>query len=141
MIYRGSVLPQSFLFFYLIICLVFEIHLIIMLLIAVLLASLTLELRIVNENLLFQLTIFKFCIVKKQLLPSNIDVMKFKRTGWAQKLVLIKVKKGLNIRITAFHPKTVYKNLLDYGTDYDVPVYKTKDYKILERMEKTRKKI
>jgi hypothetical protein len=63
----------------------------------------------------------------------QIKSMKFKRIGWAQKCVIIKNEKGFNFKIANFNPNNIYKDLVDFAKEYDIPISKSKDYLILER--------
>ena len=57
----------------------------------------------------------------------------FKRVGWKTKLAVIKLEKGLSIRVSLFTPNTIYKDLLVFCNENNVEVKKTKDYLIIEK--------
>jgi hypothetical protein len=59
--------------------------------------------------------------------------MKFKRVGWATKVAIIQVEKGLNIRVVNFVPKNVFVVLIDFANKHDISISKTKYYLILEK--------
>ncbi|MCP3032863.1 hypothetical protein LF817_16170 [Halobacillus sp. A1] len=92
------------------------------------------KLKIVNGFLTFQILIFTFAVYKKQVNHSQIESMKFKRIGWGKKRVIVKNNHGFNFRISNFYPEEIYKDLMDFANEYNVPISKTKDYLILEKL-------
>lgn len=90
--------------------------------------------KILEDSLNYQALLFTFTIYKKQVHHNQIDSMKFKRVGWAKKSVTVKSNKGLNLRISNFYPKGVYNDLIAYAEKYSIPINKTKDYLILEKL-------
>ncbi|WP_117170121.1 hypothetical protein [Paraliobacillus sediminis] len=67
--------------------------------------------------------------------PKHIDSVKFKRIGWGKKCVIVKNNTGLNFRISNFDPEIIYNDLLAFANAYSIPITKTKDYLILERLK------
>ncbi|WP_090871377.1 hypothetical protein [Oceanobacillus limi] len=61
--------------------------------------------------------------------------MTFKRAGWGKKCVIIKNHKGFHFRIINFKPEHIYNDLMDFAQNYEIPVSKTKDYLILEKLK------
>lgn len=91
------------------------------------------KLKISNGTLTFQIRIFSVSFYNKAVSHKEITSMKFKRAGWGKKCVIVKNHKGFNFRITNFNPETIYNDLNNFATDYEIPIYKTKDYLILEK--------
>lgn len=71
-------------------------------------------------------------------MPDNIKQVKFIRTGWAQKAVVIKVHKGFNKRLAVPKPENVYERLYEFAENHAIETIKTGDYLILERLERNR---
>ncbi|WP_430787496.1 hypothetical protein VBD025_16615 [Virgibacillus flavescens] len=88
----------------------------------------------INDHLEYRIMFFHICIYKKEISPDQIVQMKFKRTGWSQKMAAIQLKKGLGIRVIDFKPETVHENLIRFAEKHDVSVSKSKDYVILEKL-------
>ncbi|MCZ2260923.1 hypothetical protein [Sporosarcina sp. G11-34] len=91
------------------------------------------KLKILDSFLTFQICLFSLPLYNRTVSSEQISNMKFKRVGWARKCVVIKNKKAFNFRITNFSPDSLYKDLIDFANKYDVPIFKTKDYTILEK--------
>jgi hypothetical protein len=92
------------------------------------------NLRIEKDTLTYEIFLFSIRIYKKEVDYKQIDQIKFKRVGWATKSAVVKNKQGFHFRITNFKPEEVYDDLIDYAEGFDIPLTKTKDYQILERL-------
>ena len=99
-----------------------------------LLLSFFIRFRFVIDDgyLTFQTLFFSNPIYKKVLLPNQINEIKFIRFGWT-KYAVIKVKKGLNVRIANFTPSNVFNDLIEFADEEGIPIFKTKDYLRLEK--------
>lgn len=83
----------------------------------------------------FQIRIFTLAIYKRKINHNQIKGMKFKRTGWGKKCAIVQSHKGFNFRITHFKQEIIYNDLIDFANDYEIPIFKTKDYLILEKLK------
>jgi hypothetical protein len=83
--------------------------------------------------LIYQLLFMAVPIFKKVVSPNQIIRMKFIRVGWMSKGAIIQVKKGINIRVIHFSPDNILINLIDFANKNNIPIFKTKDYQILEK--------
>lgn len=99
------------------------------------LASIRFKFKIHDSHLVYQIMLFNKSIIKKAIYPEQINLMKFIRVGWAKKAAIIKVKKGINIRLAVLEPQKAYDHLIEFAKNYDITIVKTKDYLILERMK------
>ncbi|KIL50154.1 hypothetical protein KP77_15290 [Jeotgalibacillus alimentarius] len=87
----------------------------------------------INEGkLTFNTFFMKWLIYSRDISPSDIKEVKFKRANWAAKLVLIKTTNGLPVRLFNFHPEYLFWQLEQYCKIHKVPYKKSKDYKILD---------
>lgn len=93
------------------------------------------KLKIGDDSLTFQILVFNLTIYKKEVHYNQIIRMKFKRTGWAKKCVNVQNKMGFNFRITNFNSENIYHDLIDFADKHKIPVSKTKDYLILEKLK------
>ncbi|MCJ0930492.1 hypothetical protein MST22_04930 [Virgibacillus halodenitrificans] len=91
------------------------------------------SLEISDGVLGFQIRILNILIYNKMVNHKQIIGLDFKRVGWGKKCAVIKIHKGFNFRVIDFNPKTVFKHLVNFATDYDIPVSKTKEYTILDK--------
>lgn len=86
-----------------------------------------------EDHLTYTVTLLNISIYQKKTVQSNIKKMIFKRVGWKTKLAVIKLEKGLSIRVSLFTPNTIYEDLLGFCKENGIQVEKTKDYLILEK--------
>lgn len=89
-----------------------------------------------SDQLVYELNLFKKSIVRKQIPPVQINQIKFKEVGWFKRAAVIKLNKGMDIRIINNDPKKVYDDLFEFGKRNDIKIIKTKDYLRLERRGK-----
>ncbi|WP_112180453.1 hypothetical protein [Paraliobacillus zengyii] len=90
--------------------------------------------KIVEDSLNFKILLFKFIVYKRNVDHKQIDSMKFKRSGWGKRCVIVKNHKGFNFKIFNFYPIKVYSDLIDFANAYSIPITKTKDYVTLEKL-------
>jgi hypothetical protein len=83
--------------------------------------------------LIYQLLFMAIPIFQKVVSPNQIIRMKFIRVGWMSKGAIIQVKNGFNIRVIHFSPDDILVNLIDFANKNNIPISKTKDYRILEK--------
>lgn len=91
------------------------------------------QFQIDHKRLTYQIFLLTIPIYKKEVVPEQITEIKFIRVDWAKKGAIVRMKKGLNIRIILFNPNSVYEDLKHFANENDVLVNKTRDYKILEK--------
>ncbi|MBM7579797.1 hypothetical protein [Jeotgalibacillus terrae] len=87
---------------------------------------------ITGGKLTFNTFFMKWRIYKRNISPSDIKEIKFKRANWAAKLALIKTANGLPIRLFNFHPKYLFWQLEQFCKIHKVPYKKSRDYKIID---------
>ena len=91
------------------------------------------SLKIEEDHLTYTISLLNRTIYQKNSFPSNIKRITFKRIGWKTKLAVIKLEKGLPIRVSLFTPTTIFDDLMNYCNENNIEVVKTKDYLILEK--------
>ncbi|KGR77389.1 hypothetical protein CD29_15080 [Ureibacillus manganicus DSM 26584] len=94
---------------------------------------LTFEVKIDERTIHYKVSLMGRTFYKKTWGPNDLKQLKFTRIGWQTKSVVIQVKKGFNIRLSNFTPDQLFIDLLNFAKLNDVPIYKTKDYMILEK--------
>ncbi|WP_117149164.1 MULTISPECIES: hypothetical protein [Paraliobacillus] len=92
------------------------------------------QFKIVEDSLNYKILLFKFIVYKRNVEHKQIDSMKFKRSGWGKRCVIVKNNKGFNFKIFNFYPEKVYSDLIDFANLYSIPITKTKDYVTLEKL-------
>ncbi|MEC5425250.1 hypothetical protein QGM71_17330 [Virgibacillus sp. C22-A2] len=105
------------------------------LLLTIILASFRFKFTIHTDHLVYQIFLFNKSIIKKEIYPDQINQVKFIRVGWAKKAAIIKINKGINIRLAVLEPQKAYEHLIEYAEIHDITIFKSKDYLILERMK------
>ncbi|KPH74529.1 MULTISPECIES: hypothetical protein [Bacillaceae] len=105
------------------------------LLIAIGLASFRFKFTIHTDHLIYEILLFNKPIIQKEIYPDQVNQLKLIRVGWAKKSAIIKVKKGINIRLSVLEPQEAYEHLIGFAEKHDIMIFKTKDYLILERMK------
>ena len=89
--------------------------------------------QINGKYLNYQIFLLSIPLYKKEIVPEQIAEIKFIRVDWAKKGAIVRMKRGLNIRVIHFNPDSVCGDLEHFAKENNVSVNKTRDYKILER--------
>ncbi|MGE8078770.1 hypothetical protein [Peribacillus loiseleuriae] len=89
--------------------------------------------KIDDGYLTYQILFLTMPIYKQVIYPNQIIQMKFKRSSWVTKGVIIQVKKGFSIRVVNFVPHNLFADLIDFANEYGISISKTKDYLVLEK--------
>ncbi|WP_413367327.1 hypothetical protein [Lysinibacillus sp. 3P01SB] len=126
-------------FFYLILCILsweLPIHrwIILTAFIVFLLLAFVKYTLVINHNIIYTIQLFRITIYKKEVTSLHIKEIIFKRRDWSSKLAVIKLYKGLSIRVALFKPENVYDDLVEFCEDNAIHYEKTRDYKIIEKM-------
>ena len=87
-----------------------------------------------EDKVIYTTFLARFPIYKKKVAPSQIKKVVFKRFNWKTKLAVIKLHKGIPIRITLFKPDSVFNELITFCEKHTIQYEKTRDYKILEKL-------
>ena len=88
-----------------------------------------------EDKVIYTTFLARFPIYKKKVAPSQIKKVVFKRFNWKTKLAVIKLHKGIPIRITLFKPDSVFNELITFCEKHTIQYEKTRDYKILEKLK------
>ena len=97
-------------------------------------AFITYHVVINKHTISYTIKLFGLKIYNKKIIHTDVIKITFKRMGWNAKSAVIKVRKGLSIRVGYFKPNDVYKDLIVFCEENEIPYKKTKDYKIIENM-------
>lgn len=106
---------------------------VLILLLATVLLLISFKFSIHNDHLVYEILLFNKPILNKRINPEEIKYLKFIRVGWAKKAAIIKMNKGINIRLALLEPPKAYDHLIEFAETHEVAIVKTKDYLILER--------
>lgn len=88
-----------------------------------------------GDKVTYTIFFLRYSIYQKKVGPSHIKKVFFKRVNWKTKLAVIKLHKGISIRISLFKPDSVFNELMTFCEKNDIPYEKTRDYKILEKLK------
>ena len=97
-------------------------------------AFVTYQVVINKHTIRYTIKLFGLKIYNKEIIHKEVAKITFKRIGWNSKLAVIKVRKGLSIRVGYFKPTDVYKGLIVFCEKNEIQYEKTKDYKTIEKM-------
>ena len=84
-------------------------------------------------SLVFEIYLFHYKIFTRKIRYTDITRMTFMRVGLGKRCVIIQTRRGLNLRIINFSPDSVYDDLIKFADRYHILIYKTKDYRHLEK--------
>ncbi|MFE7062526.1 hypothetical protein ACFVAD_10245 [Sutcliffiella sp. NPDC057660] len=110
----------------------FSFHIIILVFILVALGT-SYELTVDKAVLTYQMLFLQTTIFKRTVNASQISQMKFKRYGWIQTGVAIRMKKGFTLRIVGFKPQHHLIRLEKFAEENGIPINETAGYIILKR--------
>ena len=88
-----------------------------------------------KDKVIYTMFFLSYPIYQKKVSPSQIKKVIFKRVNWKTKLAVIKLHKGISIRITLFKPDSIFNELMTFCEKNDIQYEKTRDYKILEKLK------
>ncbi|SES23432.1 hypothetical protein SAMN05518872_10658 [Psychrobacillus sp. OK032] len=89
-----------------------------------------------DGHLNFETYLMTICIYKRVIYPSQMKIVEFKRYSWTTQGALIRIRKGLNLRLVLFSPNEIFNELLTFAYKHDIQTSKSKDYQLLERRSK-----
>ncbi|TFB22880.1 hypothetical protein E3U55_06475 [Filobacillus milosensis] len=98
----------------------------------VLVGFLRFNFQISNKKLTYYVSFWKFKLMYKEVQPSDIKMINFKRIGRSKKGAIIQMQKGSNFRIVDFKPDTVTDDLEKFSGKHNIPLHMTKDYMKLQ---------
>ena len=102
-------------------------------LLIILTSNIQFEFTIGDSFLLDERLLFRKSLYKKRMDPKEIKQIKFTRIGWKRKGAIIQMEKGFSIHITHYTPDSAIAELMGFAHKYEIPIEKTRDFKILEK--------
>ncbi|MFD1738888.1 hypothetical protein ACFSCX_20450 [Bacillus salitolerans] len=91
------------------------------------------RLLIKTDCLIYQTLLGNTPIITRCFYPNQIRKIQLKRMGWWTKGAVIKVNKGVHVKIVHFRPASIFEELERFSNEKNIVLEKTKDYKLLER--------
>ncbi|WP_144510550.1 hypothetical protein [Bacillus sp. FJAT-22090] len=89
-----------------------------------------------SDRLTYEVSVLTTRVYKRVIYPHQLNKIEFKRYGWSTPGALVRVKKGFNMRLVLFSPSEIFRELLTFAYNHEIPTSKTKDYQLLERRNK-----
>lgn len=77
---------------------------------------------------------------RRIIAPESIEQICFNRYDWRKRGAVLKLTNGRKVRLTHFDSVELMGRLETFAKTYKVPVNKSKDYKLLERMDASKKR-
>lgn len=93
-------------------------------------------LRVEEGLITYQVLFLSLIIWKTELTPQQMIQLTFKRVGWSTKCAVIQTKQMFNLRISHFPPEDVFQELALFAQRNGIPIRKSKNYLLIERVEK-----
>lgn len=89
-----------------------------------------------NRNIIYSIYLLNIQLFNRILIPDDITLVKFKRIGWNQKSLFIKINVGNNIRVNNYKPESIYDEIEKFVRNNDIKAQFSKDYKYLNSRTK-----
>ncbi len=86
-----------------------------------------------SDVLKYRIEWFGKPLLKVDVEPEEIKKLSFKRASWKNKAAVVKRKRGLPIRLVVLEDEAGYDRLIAFGEEHGIPIWKSRDYKILEK--------
>ncbi len=109
-------------------------------LLIIILWMVTRYLKIDEDHIIYELELFNIVIYSRRYSLEDIKELKFMRAGWMDQGAILKLHKGMDIKLYYFKPENIYSHLYQFGLDNDVKINRTKDYEMLETRRKRKEK-
>ena len=91
---------------------------------------------IIQDNkVIYTIFFLSYPLYEKQVAPSHIKKVLFKRVNWKAKLAVIQLHKGFSVRVSYFKPGSVFHDLMTFCDTHHIQYEKTHDYTILEKLK------
>ena len=84
-------------------------------------------------------SLFSFQLTDRTYYARNMEKLKFKRVGFHSPAAFIHLNYGITVRLPHYSPPEAYEALEQFAIANNIQVYKTKDYKVVEKMIKHKK--
>ena len=96
------------------------------------------EMLITSNKITYTVRLFTLKLRTVELTDEDIYCVWFKRASWAKKKAIIKRKAGFAIPMLSDQSQHFVNHLAEFCTSHDIPIHKTSDYELLERMSTSR---
>ncbi|MCM3359301.1 hypothetical protein [Psychrobacillus sp. MER TA 171] len=81
-----------------------------------------------DHNLSFIVSLFGLDFSKRKVNKENIKLIEFKRIGWHQKSVFVRLKKGFTWKVFRFQPDNFVEYLESFATNNSIKIKRHKNY-------------
>ena len=109
-------------------------------LLIIILWMVTRYIKIEDDHIIYELELCNIVIYSRRYSLEDIKELKFMRAGWMDQAAVLKLHKGMDIKLYYFKPENIYSHLYQFGVENDVSINKTKDYEMLETRRKRKEK-
>ena len=107
--------------------------------IVIIMALLRYNVTIADTKIQVVTSLFSIQLTDRTYYARNMRKMKFKRVGWQSQAAIIQMDYAITFRLPHHSPAEAYEVLEQFATANNIQVYKTKDYKVVEKMIKLKK--
>ncbi|SHG18031.1 hypothetical protein [Ornithinibacillus halophilus] len=112
-------------------------HLVLLIIPTILLLIGLLRLQVeIDEEIKITICFIRLPLFQKSVSAEKISSIKFTRAMWAKKRSVVKFKNGFFLFLTQYYPGDFYEKLMDFSSQYQIPVKKTKDFETIIRLER-----
>ncbi len=108
-------------------------------LVILIMAMLRYEVTIEDTKIRVVSFLFSFQLIERTYYARNMKKIKFKRVGWQSQGATLHMDYAITFRLPHYSPAEAYEVLDQFAVANNIQVFKTNDYKIVEKMIKNKK--
>ncbi len=93
--------------------------------------------KVRGSNIVYRVELWNAPLYYKTVYIEEIHRIEFKRSSWASKVAVVRVKKGVNLRFALFGDG-LFEELSQFAERNGLELWKSKDYQTLEKLDRNR---
>lgn len=93
--------------------------------------------KVRGSNIVYRVELWSAPLYYKTVYIEEIHRIEFKRSNWASKVAVVRVKKGIDLRFALF-ADGLFGDLSQFAERNDLELRKSKDYRTIEKLDSNR---
>lgn len=93
--------------------------------------------KVRDSNIIYRVELWSLPLYYKTIYAEDIRRIEFKRSKWASKVALVRVKKGIDLRFALFGDG-LFEDLSQFAKRNNLELRKSKDYQTVEKLGSNR---